>query len=135
MTRTQVDISQFCFVEENRCTTVFIISLLFVYMSSAWCIFFFFFQAEDGIRDLTVTGVQTCALPISPGVSWSRSKKLPRPSGMFSTSSRVTLPVTSAEAVLTSSAPAPDTVTCSLVERSEERRVGKECRSRWSPYH
>src|SRR2546430_16465207 len=28
--------------------------------------FFFFFQAEDGIRDLTVTGVQTCALPISP---------------------------------------------------------------------
>src|SRR2546427_13226832 len=29
--------------------------------------FFFFFQAEDGIRDLTVTGVQTCALPISAG--------------------------------------------------------------------
>src|SRR2546430_7946888 len=29
--------------------------------------FFFFFQAEDGIRDLTVTGVQTCALPISLG--------------------------------------------------------------------
>src|SRR5256886_15107991 len=28
------------------------------------CFFFFFFQAEDGIRDLTVTGVQTCALPI-----------------------------------------------------------------------
>src|SRR6266481_9209875 len=30
------------------------------------CVFFFFFQAEDGIRDGTVTGVQTCALPISP---------------------------------------------------------------------
>src|SRR2546430_1492092 len=29
------------------------------------CLLFFFFQAEDGIRDLTVTGVQTCALPIS----------------------------------------------------------------------
>src|SRR2546430_2061162 len=28
---------------------------------------YFFFQAEDGIRDLTVTGVQTCALPISSG--------------------------------------------------------------------
>src|SRR3989449_7406541 len=27
--------------------------------------FFFFFQAEDGIRDVAVTGVQTCALPIS----------------------------------------------------------------------
>src|SRR5438094_6264605 len=33
-------------------------------MSSAF-LFFFFFQAEDGIRDRTVTGVQTCALPIS----------------------------------------------------------------------
>src|SRR6266478_7214367 len=32
------------------------------------CFFFFFFQAEDGIRDLTVTGVQTCALPISLAV-------------------------------------------------------------------
>src|SRR2546422_2085035 len=28
-------------------------------------LFFFFFQAEDGIRDVAVTGVQTCALPIS----------------------------------------------------------------------
>src|SRR5256886_15763794 len=33
--------------------------------ASFYCFFFFFFQAEDGIRDLTVTGVQTCALPIS----------------------------------------------------------------------
>src|SRR5690606_20965369 len=31
----------------------------------AYCVFFFFFQAEDGIRDFHVTGVQTCALPIS----------------------------------------------------------------------
>src|SRR2546430_7482175 len=31
-------------------------------------LFFFFFQAEDGIRDLTVTGVQTCALPIFLGM-------------------------------------------------------------------
>src|SRR2546430_13532894 len=38
-----------------------IISLLHVWS----CVMFFFFQAEDGIRDLTVTGVQTCALPIS----------------------------------------------------------------------
>src|SRR2546427_94310 len=30
-------------------------------------LFFFFFQAEDGIRDLTVTGVQTCALPLPIG--------------------------------------------------------------------
>src|SRR2546427_5156246 len=33
--------------------------------SDSFLFFFFFFQAEDGIRDLTVTGVQTCALPIS----------------------------------------------------------------------
>src|SRR6266699_4365794 len=32
--------------------------------------FFFFFQAEDGIRDADVTGVQTCALPISPSSNW-----------------------------------------------------------------
>src|SRR6266540_5707724 len=33
--------------------------------SSCFCWLFFFFQAEDGIRDRDVTGVQTCALPIS----------------------------------------------------------------------
>src|SRR5438309_3186774 len=36
-------------------------------------IFFFFFQAEDGIRDGTVTGVQTCALPISRRITWPRT--------------------------------------------------------------
>src|SRR5437763_7264038 len=36
--------------------------LLLVFLS--WWCFFFFFQAEDGIRDTSVTGVQTCALPI-----------------------------------------------------------------------
>src|SRR2546421_777071 len=38
-------------------------------------VFFFFFQAEDGIRDLIVTGVQTCALPISLRVSSALSEK------------------------------------------------------------
>src|SRR5205085_3866294 len=37
-------------------------------VGSVCFLFFFFFQAEDGIRDLTVTGVQTCALPISEGM-------------------------------------------------------------------
>src|SRR5690349_21935735 len=36
-----------------------------VVLSVIFVVFFFFFQAEDGIRDLYVTGVQTCALPIS----------------------------------------------------------------------
>src|SRR6266576_6338935 len=37
--------------------------LFFLWVEELW-MFFFFFQAEDGIRDLYVTGVQTCALPI-----------------------------------------------------------------------
>src|SRR2546429_3603847 len=44
---------------------------------------FFFFQAEDGIRDVAVTGVQTCALPISPvtlpgPISWWHKPKVRR---------------------------------------------------------
>ena len=38
---------------------------VFLFFSFILCFFFFFFQAEDGIRDIGVTGVQTCALPIS----------------------------------------------------------------------
>src|SRR3712207_7228904 len=34
------------------------------HMLWVYCVLFFFFQAEDGIRDIGVTGVQTCALPI-----------------------------------------------------------------------
>src|SRR2546425_5728085 len=89
---------------------------------------FFFFQAEDGIRDKLVTGVQTCALPIfywehSLGSWWFIEPQTTRhdqgvasfglwigPNGRY------------------------PTVGVSPT-RSEERRVGKECRSRWSPYH
>src|SRR5260370_31000325 len=45
--------------------------------------FFFFFQAEDGIRDSSVTGVQTCALPIwSPSVATSRFRSASTNSGI-----------------------------------------------------
>src|SRR2546430_8823900 len=46
-------------------------------MVRCWCprFVFFFFQAEDGIRDLTVTGVQTCALPISGRVEAVRAQR------------------------------------------------------------
>src|SRR5256885_5256556 len=42
---------------------------------------FFFFQAEDGIRDYKVTGVQTCALPISGRCCWKRSWRWPATGG------------------------------------------------------
>src|SRR5690349_24949825 len=83
----------------------------------------FFFQAEDGIRDLYVTGVQTCALPICPSTAGccsredrERSREPPvrrRPS----------------RSIFREASPGPSR------GRSEERRVGKECRSRWSRDH
>src|SRR5439155_13074368 len=80
---------------------------------NAHSLIFFFFQAEDGIRDGHVTGVQTCALPIYSRRHSQRSPpRLTRASwpGRRKKSSR-----------------------CG--RRSEERRVGKECRSRWSTDH
>src|SRR5256885_4206845 len=48
-------------------------SNLFYILCRRCCFFFFFFQAEDGIRDYKVTGVQTCALPISSGDAHTES--------------------------------------------------------------
>src|SRR6266511_5122479 len=69
----------------------------------------FFFQAADGIRDFHVTGVQTCALPISRSRRRGSRGQRRSPTVSF-----------------------PDRNEC---DRSEERRVGKECRSGWSPDH
>src|SRR6266566_699915 len=74
----------------------------------------FFFQAEDGIRDYKVTGVQTCALPISAALS----------PPCLAASKSATLTLTNRTLGLLNAV--FDAV------RSEERRVGKECRSRWS---
>src|SRR5256885_12822066 len=76
--------------------------------------YFFFFQAEDGIRDYKVTGVQTCDLPILSGIP----KDAPGIRGPGK-----------GRGVIENGVGPPDKW------RSEERRVGKECRSRWSPYH
>src|SRR6266536_2289837 len=75
---------------------------------------FFFFQAEDGIRDPLVTGVQTCALPIS-GRARARRRLRRRPG----------------RPERRSAAGRRDHRGLRR-RRSEERRVGKECRSRWS---
>src|SRR5690349_23393550 len=96
--------------------------------------FFFFFQAEDGIRDLYVTGVQTCALPI-----YGPPKRLVimfSPNGTVYTDPMARYdgqfypdPLGSGRQWL------PTGSGTNFQIRSEERRVGKECRSRWSPYH
>src|SRR2546430_3593449 len=109
--------------------------LLCLHIASLPAARFFFFQAEDGIRDLTVTGVQTCALPI---LSSGRPAGVQVPVApvveVGSTGDVLEDPLQSAPAAVPLDLPA----VAPQVEhpaRSEERRVGKECRSRWSPYH
>src|SRR2546425_12795097 len=107
----------------------------------------FFFQAEDGIRDKLVTGVQTCALPISARAHGIRVVVCDRPNpvngediegarldpayasfvGQFAIPMRHGLTIGEAARLFNDH--------FGLNARSEERRVGKECRSRWSPYH
>src|SRR2546430_8420209 len=97
----------------------------------------FFFQAEDGIRDLTVTGVQTCALPIS----LRQARQQPAPSdACISGRGGDRLDRDHVRTVTLQHRPRDldlllDEGEQARVLRSEERRVGKECRSRWSPYH
>src|SRR2546427_6165847 len=104
-------------------------------MISVRChVFFFFFQAEDGIRDLTVTGVQTCALPILPNRSDSAPQtRAPTPMESQLMSAAVEIPVR--DQPIDVAMGCRNTVSEAIAPRSEERRVGKECRSRWSPYH
>src|SRR5690606_40553081 len=94
--------------------------------------FFFFFQAEDGIRDFHVTGVQTCALPISSTSGAGSSRSGSRPTTSSSTPSSLT---TSSPSITLAGSSRTLPYSVSIVCRSEERRVGKECRSRWSPEH
>src|SRR3712207_8884681 len=94
-----------------------------------------FFQAEDGIRDIGVTGVQTCALPIWFHVSADE----PRLKIVFVghvDHGKSTL----IGRILHDTGAVPEGKIAAIQqacaeERSEERRVGLECRSRWSPYH
>src|SRR3989440_6054149 len=87
----------------------------------------FFFQAEDGIRDLIVTGVQTCALPIYAGCSMADMAEIGQVEscleqlvelGLTDSSGRGITPLT----YMNSTA----AIKAFCGERSEERRVGKE---------
>src|SRR2546422_6045911 len=96
-------------------------------VESVYHVFFFFFQAEDGIRDVAVTGVQTCALPIS----LDRAAQLAR-LGLLERRLAAVAQLQGRGAHLVGR---PGVGGAVERQRSEERRVGKECRSRWSPYH
>src|SRR2546430_11058179 len=97
-----------------------------------------FFQAEDGIRDLTVTGVQTCALPIW-FMALRRRGSATQPIATSSTAGAWSLVIfRAARSHPGRRRSRSQWSTIRLIgcaTRSEERRVGKECRSRWSPYH
>src|SRR3712207_6860220 len=98
---------------------------------------FFFFQAEDGIRDIGVTGVQTCALPIfleepverlllgeaAVEQHGEQAREVPQHGAV--------LQEVGGDLAVAAARDGHQLV----LARSEERRVGKECRSRWSPYH
>src|SRR5690348_17578238 len=91
----------------------------------------FFFQAEDGIRDGRVTGVQTCALPISRG----RGTRTSTPTTAEGCAVRAACGGRCRPAATRGRrrARCGGCLQRPLPPRSEERRVGKECRSRWSP--
>src|SRR2546430_12593141 len=107
--------------------------------STRWRVFF---QAEAGMRDLPVTGVQTCALPIYTGnvADMPAIMEIARKHNLAVVEDACQSIMGAIDGKLVGSWGA--TAAFSLhplknlnVWRSEERRVGKECRSRWSPYH
>src|SRR5207244_5442759 len=99
---------------------LFVFWLLFVWV--------FFFQAEDGIRDDLVTGVQTCALPIYFRPGGVEDLDLERVSGLGGRRGVAVDPQVERVVRLE----VPRDLHLLGQGRSEERRVGKECRSRWA---
>src|SRR3712207_7476110 len=98
-------------------------------------------QAEDGIRDIGVTGVQTCALPIcgqlcgDVSVVGEEVRVHVGEAGQEVLAAPVDAQGARGDAHPARVADLADETVAHKDGRSEERRVGKECRSRWSPYH
>src|SRR3712207_8598645 len=93
----------------------------------------FLFQAEDGIRDIGVTGVQTCALPILgvPAVDAGLGQRLvQQPPGRAD--ERLALAVLLVTGLLADEHDPGGLRPLAEDRRSEESRVGNECRSRWA---
>src|SRR5206468_8773954 len=107
----------------------------FSFLSCGVSCYFFFFQAEDGIRDLIVTGVQTCALPISLAGEKKRTLKQ-----IIEDLRNIYCGTLACEFMHI-----PDSAERIWVQerveemctarRSEERRVGKECSARGGGDH
>src|SRR5690348_17717799 len=91
---------------------------------------FFFFQAEDGIRDGRVTGVQTCALPIyAPGTQITSTRLL---EGAQECLRARGVPEARVDVIWVPGAfELPVAAEAAAASRSEERRVGKGGRARW----
>src|SRR3546814_9811955 len=100
--------------------------------------FFFCSSRRRHTRCALVTGVQTCALPISPDIVAAASDKLAG-KGLASAAGAAEPVGTTAGQQAAPTIPAVGGPAGTAPLRSEERRVGKECvskcRSRWSPYH
>src|SRR3712207_8365024 len=99
----------------------------------------FFFQAEDGIRYIGVTGVQTCALPICYAAAFISVRGTGNSGGCHNLlGPKEQADISQAITWLGTREWSNGRVGMyglSYDARSEERRVGKGCRSRWSPYH
>src|SRR5690349_23831945 len=93
--------------------------------------FFFFFQAEDGIRDLYVTGVQTCALPICRVRLADCADDAAALLETLGTGPVIAVGYSLGGPVAQLLWKRHPDLVSGL--RSEERRVGKECRVGWSP--
>src|SRR5699024_11389068 len=94
---------------------------------------FFFFQAEDGIRDRNVTGVQTCALPIYAELASVVSNMSSEPNvtpQIREAAFRLLCLNHTFTSYISALGAHREQLTNPEILRSEERRVGKECRSR-----
>src|SRR5690606_39685342 len=97
-------------------------------------VFFFFFQAEDGIRDFHVTGVQTCALPISHDRASASAEALSARAAWDARHCSECAHVVAEVHQDVHMRGSPYGLNGEGIQssRSEERRVGKECRARGS---
>ena len=129
---------------ELSCVVVWMLVFIFVFFFVVMLFVFFFFSSRRRhTRYISVTGVQTCALPIWDNLRQSGRIGCANDYELFLKPIVKLLENTQGASRHQGKIPAYTTgglqvqkkVMNLQADRSEERRVGKECRSRWSPYH